>query len=94
MSRQWCDYSNTKWLTIENADSALFKLEQTFKDHIEWSSVESVMFLQQRPELYSWLSMTNFTKTEKLNFQFYRQSWSKYVETNCYLRQFWLMSSY
>ena len=22
------------------------------------------------------------------------QSWSKYVETNCYLRQFWLKSSY
>ena len=53
---------------LKNADSAVFELAQTFKDDIEWSSVESVMFLQQRPQLYSLLNMPNFTKTEKLNF--------------------------
>ena len=41
-----CDHSMTKWLTIKNADSELFQLAQTFKDYIEWSPVESVMFLQ------------------------------------------------
>ena len=40
------------------------------QDHIEWSYVESVMFLKQRPELYSSLTMPNFTKREKLNFNF------------------------
>ena len=64
------------------------------------------MFLEQRHELYSLLSMPNFTKTEKLNFQFYRQStimakicWEKLlletvlVEEQLLTQWFWETSS-
>ena len=64
------------------------------------------MFLEQRHELYSLLSMPNFTKTEKLNFQLYRQStnmvkicWEKLlletvlVEEQLLTQWFWETSS-